>query len=217
LTLVPRGDTLGHIIPGQPGGRMDAEPGKDAIRDTVIRMLAVVVITGASGFLYFRENVLNLRMIASQFLTSGVTAGIAYAALHLPRRRDGVVALLIWYFVWTFFVERPGWHIGVLNLVYVAGIAAAVFVYVTFIRKGIVRGPLQRVATAGVVTAIADALITVVLGLTSRMVVFATLGFFASSVFRNLQYGTLVGIGIGVAAELAELLIGRLNAKAAKA
>ena len=190
---------------------MDAEAGRDAVRDTVIRMLAVVVSTGASGVLCFRDNVLNLRMIASQFLTSGVTAGIAYAALGLPRRRDGFVALLIWYVVWTFFVERPGWHIGVMNLVYVVGIAAAVYVYVLFIRKGIVKGALQRVAAAGVVTALANAVITVILGLTSRVAVFASVGFFASTVFRNLQYGTLVGIGIGVGAELAELLIRRLN------
>jgi len=196
---------------------MNAEAGKDAVRDTVIRMLAVVIITGASGFLYFRDNVLNLRLIASQFLTSGLTAGIMYSALHLARRRDGFVALLVWYIVWTFFVDRPGWYIGVLNFVYVAGIAAAVYVYVAFIRKGIVKGALQRVAAAGVVTAIANALITVVLGLTSRVVVFASLGFFASTVFRNLQYGTLVGIGIGVGAELAELLIGRLGGDAATA
>jgi len=190
---------------------MDGEAGKEAIRDTVIRMIAIVCLTGASGFLYFRENILNLRLVASQFLTSGVTAGIAYSALHLPRQRDGLVALLIWFVVLTFLVEQPGVHVGIVNLVFIAGIAAAVYVYVSFIRKGIVKGWLQRVASAGVVTALANALITVVLGLTSRMVVFASTGFFASTVFRNLQYGTLVGIGIGVGAELAELLIGRLN------
>ncbi|HUI11376.1 MAG TPA: hypothetical protein VL221_13680 [Bacteroidota bacterium] len=190
---------------------MEGEPGKEAIRDTVIRMIGVVVVTGASGFLYFRDNVLNLRMVASQFLTSGVTAGITYAALHLPRFRDGVVALLIWFIVLTFLVERPGLQVGILNFAYIAGVAGAVCVYVSFVRRGVVRGPLQRVAASGVVTAIANALITVLLGLTSRIVVFASVGFFASTVFRNLQYGTLVGIGIGVGAELAELLIGKLK------
>jgi len=199
---------------------MDAEAGeagKDAVRDTVIRMSAIVVITGASGFLYFRDTVLNLRAVASQFLTSGVTAGIAYAALHLPRVRDGIAALIIWFVVLTFLVERPSMHLGVMNLVYLAGIAGAVYVYMSFIRRGVVRGALQRVASAGVLTALANALITVVLGFALRTLVFTSVGFFASTVFRNLQYGTLVGIGIGVGAELAELLIGRLDRKAGEA
>jgi hypothetical protein len=93
----------------------------------------------------------------------------------------------------------------------VAGIAAAVFLYCYFVRKEVVRGLLQRVAAAGVILAIANALIILFLGMFNLHTVSASPGSYASAALRNLQIGTLIGIGFGLGVELAEYIIRRVT------
>jgi hypothetical protein len=184
---------------------------QDVVKITVVRLIVVAFTIVAFGFLFFRLSVFDLRVIPSQFVTSGVTASVFFAALASPRRRDGYIALLVWYAVLTFLVGRfTLWQANVYGA-YVAGVAAAVYVYNSFVRREIVRGGVQRVASAGVLMAIANAVIMVYLGLFSWHTVFASTGFFASMVFRNLQFGTLIGIAFGIGAEFAGYIIRRMK------
>jgi len=190
----------------------------DIVKNTLLRMILAACTTVAFGLLFFQLSVFNMRMMASQFMMSGVTAGIAYAALKTPRWRDGLAALFVWYIVLTFFISQYNWWLLVLFFAYIMGIAAAVYLYLYFVRREIVRGALQRVAASGVITAVANAviilflgLVTMVLGYSASNISLATPGYYASMVFRNLQLGTLIGIGFGVGAELAEYIIRRLE------
>jgi hypothetical protein len=182
---------------------------QDVVKHTILRLIVVVCSTAGFGFLFFRLSVFDMRMWASQFLTSGVTAAIFYAALKTPRWRDGFAALLIWYLVLTFLVAKYNSWLPILHFAYVAGIAAAVYLYTYFVRREIVRGLVQRVAAAGVITAVVNAVIIVFLGLFSWRTVFASPGYIASWVFKNLQIGTLIGIGFGTGVEIAEYIIRR--------
>jgi hypothetical protein len=173
-------------------------------------MAVVACATVGFGLVFFRLNVFDMGMIASQFLTSGITAAITYAALKTPRWRDGFVALFIWYIVLTFLVVQYRIYLLILDFAYVAGIAAAVYLYYYFVRKEMVRGVLQRVAAAGVIVAVANAVIIVFLGMFNLHAVYASPGSYASAVFRNLQFGTLIGIGFGLGVEAAEYIIRRM-------
>ncbi len=190
---------------------MEKATGRDDVRTTVLRMLLVLIVTAGFGLVFFQRAVFEMRTMASQFLTSGVTCGISYAAWRSARWRDGLAALFVWFLVRAFLITEYNWWLLVLSFGYVAGISAGVFLFVRFAREGIVRGIVQRVAGAGVITAIANALIMVFLGLWSWHAVKTSPGFFASVVFRNLQFGTLIGIGMGLGAEASEYVLIRLK------
>lgn len=189
---------------------MDLANGHDNVRNTLLRMVLVLCVTTGFGLLFFQHAVFDQRMMASQFLTSGVTAAIAYAAWKSGRWRDGLAALLVWYIVRVFLITEYNWWLLVLSFAYVGGIAAGIFLFVTFVRKEIVRGMMQRIASAGVIIAITNALIMIFLGLWSWGAVTASPGYFASMVFRNLQFGTLIGVAVGIGAECAEYILVKL-------
>jgi hypothetical protein len=190
---------------------MENASAQDVVQHTIIRMVVVACAIVGFGLVFFRLKVFDVGMIASQFLTGGITAAIAYSAFKTPRWRDGFVALLVWYIVLTFLVEQYRAYLLILNFAYVAGIAAAVFLYCYFVRKEVVRGLLQRVAAAGVILAIANALIILFLGMFNLHTVSASPGSYASAALRNLQIGTLIGIGFGLGVELAEYIIRRMT------
>jgi hypothetical protein len=182
---------------------------QDVVKHTILRMLLAACTTVGFGLIFFRLNVFEMGLIASQFLISGITSATAYAALKTPRWRDGLAALFVWYVVLMFLAGGYNAYLLILYLAYVAGIAAAVCLYCYFVRKEIVRGVLQRVAAAGVIIAVANALIILFLGFFNTHAVAASPGSFASTVFRNLQIGTLIGIGFGLGVEIAEYIIRR--------
>lgn len=203
----PTGSYIGsHSIKGF----MENTSTQDVIKHTILRMVVVTCATVGFGLVFFQLKVFDVGMIASQFLSGGITASIAYAALKTPRWRDGFVALLVWYIVLTFLVVQYRAYLLIPNFAYVAGIAAAVYLYYYFIRKEMVRGVLQRVAAAGVIMAITNAVIMVFLGMFNLHAVYASPGSYASTVFRNLQLGTLIGIGFGLGVEIAEYIIRRM-------
>ena len=68
---------------------MDMTNGHDNVRNTVLRMVLVLCVTTGFGLLFFQLAVFNMRMMASQFLTSAVTAGVSYAAWKSSRWRTG--------------------------------------------------------------------------------------------------------------------------------
>ena len=187
---------------------------QDVVKITVVRLIAVAFAIVAFGFVFFRLSIFDLRVLPSQFVTSGVTASVFFAALASHRKKDAVIALVVWYVVLTFLVGRwSPWEANV-HAAYVAGVGAAVYAYAGFVRRKIVRGGVQRVASAGVLTALANAAVMVYIGLFSWRTVFASTGFFASMVFRNLQFGTLVGIAFGLGAELSAYVLRKMGVTA---
>jgi hypothetical protein len=186
---------------------METDSAKKRLRHALLRMALVLCSTLGFGFLFFRSAVFDMRTMASQFLTGGVSAGISYAASKNPRRWDGYGALFLWYVVLTFFVGQFEPSRPAAQLVSVAGIGGAVSVYCWCIRRGFVLGPVQRVAAAGLLTGAGNALIVIILGVFPGYAYSASLGLYASVVFRNIQFGTLLGITIGIGAEIAEYLI----------
>jgi hypothetical protein len=190
---------------------METSTALDNVRKTLLRSIVVGCVTVGFGLLFFRLSVFDTRMVAFQFLVSGVTAAVFYPFLKSGRRWEGLVPLAVWFLLLTFFIGQYTPFLPVNNFLYVTGIAAAVGVYESLVRRELLRGLLQRVASAGVIIAIANAVIYALLSLRFWPAVSTSFGYYASMAFRNLQFGTLIGIGFGLGVEAAEYLVPRMG------
>jgi hypothetical protein len=170
-------------------------------RAVVVSGLGIVV-----GLVLYRLSVFIPTMRASQFLVSGVSIGLAYAAFRGHAIRNGLAALLVWYAVLTGLIEdfNP-WGL-ILNFAYIGGMAGATFVHQRVVETRFVRGAIQRVALAGAFMAIANGLIVVFLALFSWKVVLTHAATWIEVVYYNLQLGALIGLATGLGMELAEYL-----------
>jgi predicted RNA-binding Zn-ribbon protein involved in translation (DUF1610 family) len=188
---------------------MEAASDKDLLKMSIVRTLVVALASIAIGVLFFHSNVFIPTMRASQFLSSGITAALVYAALKVLRPRDGMAALLVWYLVLTLLLVNPDSWLFILAAVYVVGIASAVYVYDLFARKNFVRGLLQHVAAMGVLTGLANGVIVLILFLIgTRDPHTFTSGRVYAAAFENLQLGSVIGIALGFGMQLAEFLLG---------
>ncbi len=177
----------------------------------VTRVLVVAGTTIAIGLAIFQLGVFTPTMRAFQFTFSGITAGLFYAAIKEGNLRIGFAALLVWYLVSTFLIEHGesnSWLL-VLNLAYIAGIAGAVYLYGRLVQASLLRGIAQPIAAMGVLIALANGLIVIVLASLSGRQMLAHPMIVLEQSFRNLQLGTLLGLAIGIGIEIAEYLLRR--------
>jgi len=184
----------------------EAEKVRFATRALIVAGTAIAV-----GLAIFQGGVFTPTMRAFQFTYSGITAGLFYAAIKEGKLRLGFAALVVWYLVLTFLIEHGesnSWLL-VLNLSYFVGIAGATYLHGRLVRASLVRGFAQPVAAMGVLTALANGLIVVVLASSSLRVMLDHPMVVVEQSFRNLQLGTVLGLAIGIGIEIAEYLLRR--------
>jgi len=160
---------------------------QNVVRITVVRLIVVAFTIVAFGFLFFRLSVFDLRVLPSQFVTSGVTASVflrrwrrpgeetVYRSSRLVRRPDvscrpvyAVAGKCVWCIRCR--CRRGGLRLQQLR------------------PQGDCPRWVQRVASAGVLTAIANAVIMVYVGLFSWHTVFASAVFsrrWSSGIFNS--------------------------------
>jgi predicted RNA-binding Zn-ribbon protein involved in translation (DUF1610 family) len=173
------------------------------------RALIVAGTAMAVGLAIFQGGVFTPTMRAFQFTFSGITAGLFYAAMKEGNRRLGFVALFVWYLVSTFLVEHrefSSWLL-VLNLAYLVGIAGATYLHGRLVDASLVRGIAQRIAAMGVLIALANGFIVVILSSFSLRSAMNHPMIVLEQSFRNLQLGTLLGLAIGIGVEIAEYVL----------
>jgi len=199
------------MLGNQPERKMIMEGGGNyvVLKHAVFRALVVSAACIVLGVIIFQNTVFIPTMRAFQFTLSGITAGISYAALKASSIRNGVVSLCVWYLVLTFLIEQYNSWLLVLNLVYLAGIAVAVYFYLYVMNVGLVRGAVQRIAAMAVITAITNGLIVIVLGAFALGAVVNRPAAWLESALFNLEIGTLIGLAVGVGIEITEYLAGR--------
>jgi len=159
----------------------------------------------------FRFSIFEPTQKASQFVLSGVAAGIAYAFLRSSTLRNMLAAQLVWYIVIRLRVGEVSLWLLVLDAPYIAGIAAAVLVWLRLSNRSLVRTPVQRIVAAGVLVAVANAVVVVVLGLFAVGATASHPSAWLEAILFNLQIGTLIGIAVGAGAELAEWLVAKFR------
>lgn len=177
----------------------------------VTRALIVAGTVICVGLAIFQSGVFTPTMRAFQFSFSGMTAGLFYAAMKEGNLRLGFAALFVWYLVLTFLIEHGEFNswLLVLNLAYIVGIAGAMYFYGRLVQASLLRGIAQPIAAMGVLTALANGLIVVVLASFSLRQVLDHPMVVVEQSFRNLQIGTLLGLAIGIGIEIAEFVLRR--------
>jgi predicted RNA-binding Zn-ribbon protein involved in translation (DUF1610 family) len=175
---------------------------------------AIVAIAGlAIGFAFYQGEIFSPHMRAFQFTVISITARVFYAATKQPAIRNGLAALVVWYVLLTFLIERfDPWHL-VLNFVYVAVIAAVVYLDVYAAGRLPLGGRLQRIASMLTLTAVGNALIILIIGLILLREALSRPQVLVDSSFFNLKLGGLVGLGLGIGMEIAENVIARLSSE----
>jgi hypothetical protein len=177
-------------------------------------VLRATVVAGTSiltGFAFYQWQVFTPTMKAFQFAMSGVSAGIAYAALKNQTPRDGLAALFVWYIILTGLIGEFNSWIPILNFVYVAGIASAIFLYEYILRKPFVHRAIQRVVIAGGLVSITNGVIVIVLLLFAPKVALAHQGVAVDAIYSNLKLGALIGLAVGIGIEFADYLMAKLD------
>lgn len=188
-------------------------------REFVIRFVGVSAVAIALGMAMYGRRVFIATAWPFQFTQSGVTAGLFYASLkNLSSVKNGIAALFVWYvLLQTLFVKFNTW-LPILDLGYVGGIAAAIYLYAYVIRKKLIHGIVQRLAASIVFLGLTNVLIVILLSLV-QLVLYSYqrthIASFFSEVLRgiriNLLVGCLIGFGAGVGIEFVEYYLKRLN------
>jgi hypothetical protein len=187
------------------------EPIQLSLKQAILRGVIVAVAGLVIGFAFYQRWIFTPRMRPFQFSVISITAGIFYAAIKQPAIRNGLAALVVWYVVLTFLMERfAKWNV-VLNFIYFAVTAGVVYLYVYAAGRLPLRGRLQRIAAMLTLTAVGNALIVVVLGLIWFREALSRPQVLVDSSFFNLRLGGLVGLGLGVGMEIAEYVVDRLS------
>jgi hypothetical protein len=182
---------------------MDTTQG--AWKRAIARAIVVSVLAIAVGLLFYRLSVFVATMRAFQFTISGISIGLAYAALKGDALRNGLAALFVWYALLTGLMEDFNSWLLILNLAYIGGMAGATYLHQRVVQSRVVRGALPRVALAGAFMSIANGLIVVFLVLVSwRTAVFTHPATWLDVAYVNLQIGALIGLATGLGMELAE-------------
>lgn len=177
----------------------------------VSRALIVAGTAIALGLAIFQGGVFTPTMRAFQFAFSGITAGLFYAAIKEGNFRLGFVALFVWFLILTFIIEGGednSWLLA-LNCTYIVGIAGALYLHRRLVEASLVRGIAQPIAAMGVLIALANGLIVILLASFSLRQVLDHPMVVLEQSFRNLQIGTLLGLAIGIGIEIAEYVLRR--------
>jgi predicted RNA-binding Zn-ribbon protein involved in translation (DUF1610 family) len=189
------------------------EPTELFSKQPILRGVIVAVAGLAIGFAFYQWEIFSPHMRAFQFTVVSITAGIFYAAMKQPAIRNGLAALLVWYVLLTFLIERfDPWHL-VLNFVYIAVIAVVVYLDVYAAGRLPLGGRLQRIAAMLTLTAVGNALIILIIGLILLQEALSNPQVLVDSSFFSLKLGGLVGLGLGIGMEIAEYVIARISSE----
>jgi predicted RNA-binding Zn-ribbon protein involved in translation (DUF1610 family) len=182
-------------------------------KQPILRGVIVAIAGLAIGFAFYQWEIVAPHMRAFQFTVISITAGTFYAAIKQRAIRNGLAALLVWYVLLTFLIERfDPWHL-VLNFVYIAVIALVVYLDVYAAGRLPFGGRLQRIAAMLTLTAVGNALIILIIGLILLREALSKPQVLVDSCFFNLKLGGLVGLGLGIGMEISEYVIARLSSE----
>jgi hypothetical protein len=178
----------------------------NVIVQTIGRIMIVLAVTLATGYLFFRGSIFVVTRPPSEFLTTAIAATLFYAFAKSSSMRNGFAAVLVWYVASSLFDVRNSW-LCILFFVYFAGMAAVIYFYFHVSRKTLLNGIAQGIATISILTGIMNALAIFVLASFSALFRQVQLQHVLKAALDNFQLGTLIGLAIGTGIEIAEYLL----------
>ena len=142
-----------------------------------------------------------------QFLVSGVTIGLSYAAFREKYTRQGTGLLTLWYVVLLGSVGQ--WHewIFILEGIYITVISLGVYFIIRILQKPMINNAFLRIGTSMGVLAIANSLIIVILGFFSLSHFVSQLQQEFDAMSLNLKVGAMLGLFMGIGVELSDSFV----------
>ena len=178
----------------------------NSVLNTIIRIVVVMVCGMGTGYLFYGTAIFVPSYTPAQFTMSSITAALFYGVSRSYSYRSATAAVFVWYVVST-LPSIHNWWIFVLHLVYVAAIAGAVYFYQLLVRRPVLRGIFQRIATFSLLTGTMNAIAILFLATVTTLFSHVKLSTVYQIGFENFQLGTLIGLGIGAGIEIAEYLL----------
>jgi hypothetical protein len=169
----------------------------------VYRAFVVVTLGMTAGYLFYGSSIFVPTRPPFQFTLSSISAGLFYGVSKSSSYRNALAVALIWYVIST-LISVHNWWIFIVFLFYIAGISAAVYVYMIIVRQPLLNGILQRIVTASLLIGAFNALLILLLSVLQLIFSHLRLSMVPSAVVDNFQLGALIGLGVGVGIEIAE-------------
>ena len=169
----------------------------------VYRACFVIAIGMTTGYLFYGSSIFVPTRPPFQFTLSSISAGLFYGVSKSLSYRNALAIALIWYVIST-LISVHNWWIFIVFLFYIAGISAAVYVYMIIVRRPLLNGILQRIVTASLLIGAFNALLILLLSVLQLIFSHLRLSMVPSAVVDNFQLGALIGLGVGVGIEMAE-------------
>ena len=169
----------------------------------VYRACFVIAIGMTTGYLFYGPSIFVPARPPFQFTLSSISAGLFYGVSKSSSYRNALAVALVWYVIST-LISVHNWWIFIVFLFYIAGISAAVYVYMIIVRRPLLNGILQRLVTASLLIGTFNALLILLLSVLQLIFSHLRLSMVPSAVVDNFQLGALIGLGVGVGIEMAE-------------
>jgi len=177
----------------------------------ILRACIISVTVILAGFIFYRFTIFIPRMWQFQFTVYSISAGIAYAFSKGSMRRHLLPALFVWYVILTGLIVKLTWRSLILNFLFLSVITLLIFVYNYVVTKPYSSKTILRIIFSGAITAIANGLITTLLGIFSFKFVLSHIFVWLSAIEQNLEMGAVIGLALGAGIEVAEYLNSKLN------
>lgn len=178
---------------------------KQAIWRAVIVSGFVIVI----GFIIFHSSIFISTNPTFQFVVTGVTIGISYAAFKSGTPKYAILPLFVWYLFLVGKQALENTWILILSSSYILAIAGAIYLYLFIASKSFINGRIQRIVALTLVVGIINGLIIIFLGLFRIKEAIANPIWILTTMYSNLQIGTVIGIISGLGIELVEYVLKR--------
>jgi hypothetical protein len=187
---------------------------KNLSRDNKQFILRVVIIAGCGmfvGFLWSGSSIFTSTNMAFQFTANSIAAGLSYALFKRTSVLNSFLVLFCWFLILTFVEEFNNRWMYVLNVVYTAGIASVIYVYILFVDKKILHNTIRRVLGLTGAIATINVLHVLVLVLISLGLSWIHYPRYVSSIYSscliNLRIGAINGFGVALGIEIVDYFL----------
>jgi len=173
-------------------------------KQAILRFAVVFALVLAVGFIFFQKSICISTTPSFQFLVTGGTIGISYAAFKTGAPKNASFPLLVWYILLAGKKALENNWLLVLYGSYILAMAGAVYLYSKIASRPFIKGYIQRIFTLTMIIAVVNGLLVVFLGLLPTKEIAANPTYFLHAIYLNVQIGAMIGVSSGLGIEVAE-------------
>ena len=179
----------------------------EVFKQAIVRFISISGTIILLAYIVYRGDVFIPTHWPFQFLVSGITIGLSYAAFREKYTRQGTGLLTLWYVVLLGSVGQWYEWIFILEGTYIAVISLGVYLIIRIVQKPIINNAFLRIGTSMSVLAIANSLIIVILGFFSLSHFVSQLQQEFDAMSLNLKVGAMLGLFMGIGVELSDSFV----------